>query len=77
MHWRVGAGHSPGNADGTLLATSVNAAGQHPAKRFPSRARAGPNAGPAASIRPWAGCLQTRPGRWAAGRSGKRQTGRG
>jgi len=33
---------------GTLLAKACWQRGQPPAKRFPSRARAGPNAGPAA-----------------------------
>jgi hypothetical protein len=42
---------APGEIDGTLLARVTEAAGQHPAKRFPSRARAGPNAGLAAPIK--------------------------
>jgi hypothetical protein len=48
---------------GTLLASRNGAAGQQPAKRFPSRARAGPNAGLAASYR-----SQAWTGRWGKSR---------
>jgi len=49
--------HARRASDGMLLAPSRWQRGQPPAKRFPSRARAGPNAGPAAPPAPLTGAV--------------------